>query len=524
MSCQDAVTASAPPRGCSCFQLSPPQPQICANCAYAGDSPTSKDVQLDRQLLNAGNSELTDAETRQVTADLVAHTARLETVEGSIAVLRRALENSEAEQRHLQHIIAEDKFILRPIRRVPPDILRIIFSLLAHTTLTKTPTLHSTLSMQKFMPWRLAQVSRTWRDVALTYPTLWSTIILTDENDDFDSKSTQRKFSLLGIQLYRAADTSLVIHIGSSRSLQPLIYLILPTSLRWRSLSILLPGDTSVLSAIVASTPRLESVNLSKPLELFNRLPPAQLIQRQSFINELLQFSSMLHSVEGDLSLLTDCHLPWNRIHSYREHTSGWKIPSRQDFSGLARMINLQSCTLFCNFNPGSSSSVSLPNLLHLFLDGGNLKDMIIVLNALSLPRLCTLKTAEWASDNSFTSLLPRYSALKGLHIASTINLFPLPVNGLTSILFASPNLTALVVDVLHEHVGFVDHLVRTPAVGHALTFLAFAEKSMAGSSGSYRLGDTHTMVPEEHLVIARPGLRVHKAASGEPLALPDNL
>ncbi|KAJ7572978.1 hypothetical protein C8J56DRAFT_1067326 [Mycena floridula] len=207
-----------------------------------------------------GNSELTDAEIRQVTADLVAQTARLELVEVEIAVLRHDLESSEAEKRHLQQIIAEDKLILRVIRRVPPDILRVIFLLLAHTTLTKAPTLHSTLSMKRFMPWQLAQ-----------------------------------KFNLLGVQLRRTADNSLDIHIGTIRSLQPLIYPLLPTSPRWRSLSILLPYDISVLSGIVASTPQLEKIKF-----LCNAPPPAQLLQQQSFVNELLQLS---FGLEKDLLL-----------------------------------------------------------------------------------------------------------------------------------------------------------------------------------------------------------------------------
>ncbi|KAJ7579957.1 hypothetical protein C8J56DRAFT_961897 [Mycena floridula] len=464
-------------------------PQICANCAYAGDSPTSDDVQLDRQQLNAANSEHTDVETRQVIMDLAAQTARLELVNEKIAVLKHDLESFEAEERHLQHIIAEDKLILRAIRKVPLDIPRVIFLLLAHAAMTKTPTPHSTLSTQEFMPWRLAQVSRTWRDVALTYPALWSTIILTDD--------LQQKFNLLGVQLRRAADNSLDIHITSSQPLQPLIYLLLPTSPRWHSLTILLPYDTSVLSAIIASTPRLEKVNFSIMIpnppannsSIFAAPPPpspspAQFIQLQSFIDELLHFSSTLYSVEGDLHLLTGCDLPWRRIHSYCEHRSQvLQSASRQDFPGLAQMINLQSCELFCNFDPGSSSSVILPNLRHLVLDGDS-SSMVIVLNALSLPRLCTLKIAELPNDDSFTSLLPRYSALKGLHIAgNSTHTFdtpsPLPVNGLIAILDASPNLIALVLDLPHRHLQFVDRLVNEPTLAHGLTFLSFHERSI---------------------------------------------
>ncbi|KAJ7579969.1 hypothetical protein C8J56DRAFT_961956 [Mycena floridula] len=533
-------------------------PQICANCAYAGDSPTSDDIQLDRQQLNAANSELTNVETREVIMDLAAQTARLELVNEQIAVLRDDLESFEAEQRHLQHIIAEDKLILRPIRKVPRDILRVIFLLLAHAAMTKTPTPHSTLSTQKFMPWRLAQVSRTWRDVALTYPALWSTIILTDDNNDFDvtSRRVQQKFNLLGVQLRRAADNSLDIHITSSRPLQPLIYLLLPTSPRWHSLSILLPYDTSVLSAIIASTPRLEKVNFSIMIpnsptynsSIFAAPPspnPAQFIQLQSFIDELLHFSSTLHSVEGDLHLLTGCHLPWRRIHSYCEHRSRvLQSASRQDFHGLAQMINLQSCELFCNFDPGSSSSVILPNLRHLVLDGGS-SSMVIVLNGLSLPRLCTLKIAELPNDDSFTSLLPRYSALKGLHIAgNSTHTFdtplPLPVNGLIAILDASPNLIALVLDLPHEHLEFVDRLVNEPTLAHGLTFLSLHARSITyteSTRGTGRRGRarhptiiTAIMTAEnqimlhQRLAIARPSLRVQKAASDVALALPPDL
>ncbi|KAG7443451.1 uncharacterized protein BT62DRAFT_872628, partial [Guyanagaster necrorhizus] len=81
--------------------------------------------------------------------------------------------------------IADSKFVLNPVRRLPPEILSHIFlscihpdsELLQSNDSDTDTSLLDSLNI-KNSPWNLSYVSSRWRQVALTTPSLWSFIRL----------------------------------------------------------------------------------------------------------------------------------------------------------------------------------------------------------------------------------------------------------------------------------------------------------------------------------------------------------
>jgi hypothetical protein len=65
--------------------------------------------------------------------------------------------------------IEAHKATLSPIRRMPPELLSLIFACASQ------PTLHD---RRDPAPWTASQVSRRWRAIALSQPSLWTSIDL----------------------------------------------------------------------------------------------------------------------------------------------------------------------------------------------------------------------------------------------------------------------------------------------------------------------------------------------------------
>ncbi|KAJ7572956.1 hypothetical protein C8J56DRAFT_533329 [Mycena floridula] len=208
--------------------------------------------------------------------------------------------------------------ILRAIRKVPPDVLRLIFLMLADAAPAEAaviPSSCSTLSIEEFMPRRVAQVSRSWRHVAVECLNLWTTILLSNRNGDFnedfkDFTAMLRKSCLLALQIHRTSGISLDVHIESFSPLSPLIRLLLPTSSHWRSLSPNIGFDMAtytILSPIVRSTACLEIFKLTV-IECSCSSP--SIVLSQLFLEKITQSSPRLDSVEGVFESLRACNLP----------------------------------------------------------------------------------------------------------------------------------------------------------------------------------------------------------------------
>ncbi|PBK59637.1 hypothetical protein ARMSODRAFT_849420, partial [Armillaria solidipes] len=77
-----------------------------------------------------------------------------------LSILERELDNAQCD-------LDNHKSIFAPIRRLPDDLLLCIFKFASHRIANQ-------LSTPSHAPWVLLRVCHSWRNIALTSPTLWS--------------------------------------------------------------------------------------------------------------------------------------------------------------------------------------------------------------------------------------------------------------------------------------------------------------------------------------------------------------
>ncbi|KAJ6543635.1 hypothetical protein DFH09DRAFT_825774, partial [Mycena vulgaris] len=97
----------------------------------------------------------------------------LDSLETEISQLRDRLVQLEGEHASLSTYHSQNIAILSPVRRLPPEVLCEIFS-------WTLPPVHEAFEHSKLgvkvSPWVLTHISRRWRAVALSSPSLWSQI------------------------------------------------------------------------------------------------------------------------------------------------------------------------------------------------------------------------------------------------------------------------------------------------------------------------------------------------------------
>ncbi|KAJ7349119.1 hypothetical protein DFH08DRAFT_998659 [Mycena albidolilacea] len=226
---------------------------------------------------------LETAAIRDFTRDIDAEMAWRE-----LAVDRLLCELAELRRRSEQH-----KALIAPIRRVPPEIMAEIFlQLTAIGAEERYPFAYN--SYNRFKKERLIrpilhaaplifrEISREWRDIALSVPSLWNSLSLTCTNDKIQSSISlcdmwlKRSGSLpLSIQIYRpyhrdAVPQEVVGHY------QDLLRVILPYAERWRLFhlsEIPLSCDRILRDLLPESVPILEDLGVSHHTESADSTP-----------------------------------------------------------------------------------------------------------------------------------------------------------------------------------------------------------------------------------------------------------
>ncbi|KAF9035072.1 hypothetical protein BDZ89DRAFT_499279 [Hymenopellis radicata] len=208
-------------------------------------------------------------------------------INGSIASLQSILDSMKEERAALKSLEKGYKTFVPPYRAIPCDIWHEIFS---HRL-----ALESSHSCQVSGPiWRLSQVCRTWRNVALSYYSAWCTI-------EFDFIE------------------------GASEDDAPILELVLQRSHR-RLLSVTLTGcgwwepDNDLVQAplkrLFAESHRWQSLNLTEfdPPSLYQSLR-GRLPQLESLIFEYWGSDRPVLHIFNDCPRLTRVSLIGNRAH-----------------------------------------------------------------------------------------------------------------------------------------------------------------------------------------------------------------
>ncbi|KAJ7656023.1 hypothetical protein DFH06DRAFT_992103, partial [Mycena polygramma] len=95
---------------------------------------------------------------------------RVEPLDARIEILKAAMERLTLERDNLAGQVEQCRHVLSPIRRVPPEIICEIFS----WTLPYTRRVAGVTTTEA--PWYLGHISRSWRETALGFPSLWTFI------------------------------------------------------------------------------------------------------------------------------------------------------------------------------------------------------------------------------------------------------------------------------------------------------------------------------------------------------------
>ncbi len=168
-----------------------------------------------------------------------------------------AKEASQLNERHesLTQYVSNCRSLLAPIRRLPRDVLEIVFAFV--------PSSEDSLNTRS-APWSLAHICYAWRDIVLSTPSLWAKI-------DICPPYTRDSLTILGRYLQLSGEYPLDISISFQHTFgedySSILSLILQHATRWKRMQIQLNGSItevdivmSELSTVAGKLPLLEEV------------------------------------------------------------------------------------------------------------------------------------------------------------------------------------------------------------------------------------------------------------------------
>ncbi|KAL0570494.1 hypothetical protein V5O48_011473, partial [Marasmius crinis-equi] len=297
--------------------------------------------------------------------------SRLEFVKDEVARMEQNIRVFSEERDRLEGFVATYKRVLNPVRRLPDEVLRGIFwacvddedlRIELYLKLKGLDFDPDSLS-PKGMSWTLGQVSHCWREVALSYPSLWSSVDIKFPPSGSSKEIFHKMAAQLVRQLRRSETSMLSVTLNSTHTLDnsnSLLLAICSHSRRWESLRAKLSSQNICIldDLIGGGTPNL------RRLYLQGWDYPAGLGEVSMF-----QASPKLHDVTVEYSTGLDyLYLPWSRITRLRLRVVGSTAQSSSpaNYSYLCNMPNLKSLYIFATNFDGGMPEVSLPFLRYL--------------------------------------------------------------------------------------------------------------------------------------------------------------
>ncbi|KAL0067962.1 hypothetical protein AAF712_004865 [Marasmius tenuissimus] len=166
-------------------------------------------------------------------------------LDNEIARLRASLEAFEKKKNDTDARLSAYRSALSPYRRLPIEILRIIFELcveedaninarLEYTS--QFPDSSSTLDIDK-CPWALSQVCRGWRNLVVSLPALWTAIDMnwTEGEGKLPDALVERRLSLM---LQRSRDQPLLVSWFEHSCTEKAVSLLCSSTFRWSQATI----------------------------------------------------------------------------------------------------------------------------------------------------------------------------------------------------------------------------------------------------------------------------------------------
>ncbi|KAJ7592012.1 hypothetical protein C8J56DRAFT_520187 [Mycena floridula] len=296
----------------------------------------------------------------QVAADL----------EKSIKEVESLLNLLEEAHMEMVRLAEECTAVIHPVRRLPQELLCEIFfeasvikqdvwEASARSDAMGMPSAVSSLD-RSAPPWTLTQVARRWRTIALSDPSIWSSIAV--------STFAETSLPALTLQLQRSANHRLDIYLTSNLQHDDflahgnhLLSLLLASSTRWERLYYAV-SFTDILSPLQGFLPALRILYLRTSWD-------AESIGTQSLIHlPVFRDSPSLRTVVCGPNTILHFQMPLNQIEEWdalgQYYNQSTTSPSSA-LEALKRLRALKSCRLHVR-DDMSSSDTTQPDPLHL--------------------------------------------------------------------------------------------------------------------------------------------------------------
>ncbi|KAK0230602.1 hypothetical protein IW262DRAFT_1291684 [Armillaria fumosa] len=279
--------------------------------------------------------------------------AQVSTVADKIAALER-------ERERVAQAIQEQKRLLSPVRRLPPEVLALIFLETIVFPIKRTPSASESewwdIELAESPMWAIEQVCRQWRRVSVSFPELWSYINITITDDNFKEdgyayvRCLTHQFSRSRLCPLSLSITDISNQSSFDRLPPPLVTLLLSVASRVRELHLL-------LSAAIFSTVPAVRLALPSLTKLCLLSTDAEEISRYNNLN-LFDAAPILHAVEA-MNIrdpVASFALPWHQITRYKsDHLlDDWADPGPDTCIHLLSIMSqpqLVECDLRCEVN-----------------------------------------------------------------------------------------------------------------------------------------------------------------------------
>ncbi|KAK0453825.1 hypothetical protein EV421DRAFT_1957950 [Armillaria borealis] len=267
--------------------------------------------------------------------------AQVSTVDDKISALER-------ERERVSQAIREKKRLLSPVRRLPPEVLSLIFLETIVFPIKRTPSASESewwdIELAESPMWSIEQVCRQWRMVSVSFPELWSYINITITDDNLKK---------MAMRTCAALPTSSAAPGFSSfdKLPPPLVTLLLSVASRVRELHLLL--SAAIFSTVPAVRPG--------PAFTYETLPALYRTRRRLVGTITSTYSTLRPTCTAVEAMnirdpVSSFALPWHQITRYKsDHLlDDWADPGPDTCIHLLSIISqpqLVECDLRCEVN-----------------------------------------------------------------------------------------------------------------------------------------------------------------------------
>ncbi|KAJ7867717.1 hypothetical protein B0H14DRAFT_2439675 [Mycena olivaceomarginata] len=374
------------------------------------------------------NTVPSDTECNSIRSLLAGPLKDLADVEEKMRHLQSLMDEAAQKREKLRQFIDAHLALLSPVRRLPDDIVRTVFTSTLPTS--RNPTIGSDEA-----PLLLCRVCKSWRTVALTTPRLWASMhIVVPPLSKFEPL-----VALVNTWLARSGSVPLDISMVYSRAcdpdidVSPLLSTLATESRRWRQIHLMFPrlAAHSLGRLLSDDVPRLQSIGLCLPPPMTeedlngswpftflatNSLRNVTFTGTHSFVDTVISWGTLTHLDISDtftlapsltcaraLAILSQCTMLQKCKLALQDTAE--EPPPIQHFS----LPHLSTFLLLNNSNQGISHRffrhLSLPNLRSFYLDSAYMVDLRKVIPSVTLMERLHLDVEGLGCENLLAAL-----------------------------------------------------------------------------------------------------------------------